>query len=143
MLFYCKKEYRIILVAWISFLLFSCASKNPEPVRINLDNCTYCHQKIKEQRFSCAIVTSDNFTNKFDDIICMLKYSNKNKTRGSYYCGSYCKNGSLYPANQMYYLLIDSRGSTDRNIAAFDSYDSAAVYSSKLDTPILNWESLW
>ena len=46
----------------------------PEEVYINEDSCAFCKMLISDIRFSAQLLSPEQETKKFDDVVCLLNY---------------------------------------------------------------------
>jgi copper chaperone NosL len=135
-----RNNTQISLLILVS-LFTSCSSKEPEPIKLNVDQCSFCKMSIADGRFGSEIVTKKGRVYKFDDILCLSSYVHENTVDADkFYVHDYATENTLIPAETAYYIhggqiLSPMRG----NIAAFASENTATDFMDKLETKSLTW----
>ncbi len=141
-----KNVARNAIVANLFILLFSsCSSDQPDPIRINSDDCDFCRMTISDGRFGAEVVTNKGRVYKFDDFSCLKKFVNEQGNAGikKYYIADYTKDNTLIDATGAWYVHDDELKSPMLgNIAAFSSREDAAEYSKKNDRSVSNWTEM-
>lgn len=60
----------------------ACHSTKPEPVDIeSYDMCAFCRMAVSQSPFAAEIIDSSGAVHKFDDIGCMVHFSEQRKAR--------------------------------------------------------------
>ena len=132
---------------FILLLTFSsCINPKSEPIKLNADKCDNCGMTISDVKFAAELVTNKGRVYKFDDIACMIKYSNENKektTSSEFYVSDYIGTHELIMTKNASYIKEETlKSPMGGNTAAFSNTDSAAVWSKKRNTTVTSWDAL-
>ena len=124
--------------------LFSCNSKEAVPIKINIDQCDFCKMKISDSQFAAEAVTDKGRIYKFDDIRCMISYTNENKLNiFNFYVSSFTKTNTLINTKEAIFLTGDLFSSPMRgNIAAFNSRDDASKFQQETNVAPILWSEI-
>jgi copper chaperone NosL len=131
----------LLLVA----LLSACSHEGPKPIKLNNDLCEFCKMTISDGRFGAELITTKGRTYTFDDLGCMLRYSqeNRNAEVKNYFIHRFDGNNELIPAESAFYLSSDSLNSPmGGNYAAFASEDAAQTFAAKLPGELLRFNDI-
>ncbi len=72
---HCVRSVPVLLSAGLVFLFAGCHREiRPQAIHPE-DNCAYCRMAISQLNFACEIVAPDGTVLKFDDVGCMVKYT--------------------------------------------------------------------
>lgn len=66
------KTAKSLLVIALIVLFFSACNPGPRPIKIGIDNCSFCKMTITDRRFGGEIITKKGKAFKFDDMQCLL-----------------------------------------------------------------------
>lgn len=144
-----RKKKSTINTVVVSFLAVSmlcgCSNGEPEPIKINKDRCDHCEMTISEGRFGGEVITEKGRVYKFDDLFCLLNYTNENYevnyTR--YFIHDYSKNNHLIDAQKANFVVSkELKSPMGGNTAAFESTKEAEKFAEKAKTEVLIWGSL-
>ena len=132
----------------ILFFIFSSCNIKPEPIRIGLDQCSYCTMTVSDNHFGAEIMTKKGRAYKFDDIHCLFEYLNEKSISGkeikAIYLTDYSGMHSLLNSNDVLLLRSNQiRGPMGGNFAAFSSEDSAKKLQEKLPGQLLHWNEIY
>lgn len=88
-------------------ILFSCGSKEAEPIKLAIDGCEFCKMKIADGKFGGEIITTKGRVYKFDDMHCMINYCKENTTTKvqSFYIHDFNQSNVLIPAETAFYII--------------------------------------
>ncbi len=130
----------------LSVILFSCKPE-PEAIRYGTDSCHTCKMTLMDHKFGAELVTSKGKVYKFDDVNCMVDFSNSgylNDESISYTLTiDYSQPGRLIPAENAFYLQSDNiRSPMGSGIAAFETDDARQKYNAELKGNMLNWSEV-
>ena len=79
-----------LLIAGLVMYLTACNSFNPEPIKLNVDNCEHCKMTVADLRFAAELITEKGRVYKFDDIDCLISYKNeKSLNNAAYFIADY------------------------------------------------------
>ena len=134
-----------IAAFFIIFILSSCGSNGPQVILINKDACEFCKMTITDGRFMAQLLTKKGRVYKFDDLSCMLSYSNAlNKTSiENFYVANYEKQNELMEAAKAWYVADSSfKSPMGGNTAAFASKESAVLQAAKYKANSIDWNTL-
>jgi copper chaperone NosL len=136
------KHYFSILVL---FLLFSCGSKEAQPIKINVDNCDFCGMSIADGKYAAEVITEKGRAYKFDDISCMMNYckENSNTKMGAYFVNDFTQDNVLIPAETAFFLSGGAIQSPMRGgIIAFSNEPDAKEMATKLNAEPITWKAI-
>lgn len=138
------EQMKNILILPLFLFIISCGSTEPEPIKVNIDQCEFCKMKISDAHFGSEIITKKGRIYKFDDVRCMVSYVKENKTdAGSFLVNDFSKENELIDATNAYFLSGGSINSPMRgNIVAFLQEAEATVYESKLNAKPVSWDEV-
>jgi parallel beta-helix repeat protein len=107
--------------------------ENPDPIKLNSDNCDNCGMTISNPKFAAVLFTTKGRTYKFDDISCLLDYKNDNKEKAlnaGLYVANFLSDNKLLPVEIAVYIKGDNvKSPMGGNIAAFKDRESANTYA--------------
>jgi copper chaperone NosL len=132
-------------VVGILFLaLCACNSKKAVPIKLNIDQCEFCKMKVSDSKYGGEIITNKGRVYKFDDIECMISYTNENKLDVfNFYVTDFVNNNSLINTNDAHFLASDFFLSPMRgNIAAFSSKEQALKIQKEANATPLLWSEI-
>ncbi|CAM3916412.1 nitrous oxide reductase accessory protein NosL [Flavobacterium cucumis] len=135
-----------IVLLFLSFLMISCGSNEPQPIKLNVDSCEFCKMTISNGKFGAELLTKKGRYYKFDDLSCMLLYAkeNTNVQVQSFFVNDYAKDNTLIPAEQSFYLRGGALNSPMRgNFAAFASDKEQDNFQKQLDAKTLTWQQVF
>jgi copper chaperone NosL len=124
----------------ILLILSGCTGTEPQPVKLNEDQCEYCKMTISNDRFAAELITRKGRVYKFDDYACMHNYISENeKAAGSaLYVSDYLEPRHLIESSSATFIQGGSISSPmGGNMAAFSDADSAKAYGQKKGAKIL------
>ncbi len=136
------KHYFSILIL---FLLFSCGSKEAQPIKLNVDNCDFCGMSIADGKYAAEVITEKGRAYKFDDISCMMKYCKENSDTkmGAYFVNDFAQDNVLIPTNTAFFLSGGAIQSPMRGgIIAFSKEADTKEMAIKLEAEPITWETI-
>ena len=136
------KYYFSILIL---FLLFSCGSKEAQPIKLNVDNCDFCGMSIADGKYAAEVITEKGRAYKFDDISCMMKYCKENSDTkmGAYFVNDFAQDNVLIPTNAAFFLSGGAIQSPMRGgIIAFSKKADAKEMAIKLEAEPITWKAI-
>ncbi len=125
-------------------LLMACGTTEPEPIKLNSDQCGSCKMSIADGRFGAEIITTKGRIYKFDDIICLSSYVQENKMNvAGFYVHDFANENTLIPAETATYLKGGTISSPMRgNIAAFSTTEDAETFKDTLQATTITWSAI-
>lgn len=138
-----SKNKQIALLILVGFFT-SCSSKEPEQIKLNVDQCSFCKMSISDGRFGSEIITKKGRIYKFDDVICLSNYAHENTEEiKGFYVHDYANENTLIPAETAFFIKGGQIYSPMRgNIAAFASEKDATQFMDKLETKSITWNNV-
>lgn len=133
---------------FLSFILVvmlgSCATSEPEPVKINVDNCEYCKMTIADLHFASEFITEKGRVYKFDDLKCMVSYKNENSiSNATYFVSDYSKPENLIKAvNAVFVTGEKVQSPMNGNVAAFSQKADAEKFAQEKQATVADWEQV-
>ncbi len=141
-----KQNIIAIVLPVILFSFFSCGQKNPDPIKLNSDNCDNCGMTISNPKFAAVLFTTKGRTYKFDDISCLLDYKNDNKEKAinaGLFVSNFLSGNQLLPVEIAVYIKGDNvKSPMGGNIAAFNNKENANTYAVNLSAEYVNWDEI-
>ena len=140
-----KQNIQLALFLLLSLTLFSCANDKAIPIKLNADNCDFCGMSIADGKFAAEVITEKGRDYKFDDILCMINYTqeNSNTKIGGYYVNDFAKDNVLIPANTAIFLSGGTIQSPMRGgIIAVSNEVDAKEFGIKLNAKPITWETI-
>ncbi|MBL0331228.1 MAG: nitrous oxide reductase accessory protein NosL [Bacteroidetes bacterium] len=142
-----KKQNTMTMVLPIMLLsFFSCGQKNPDPIKINSDNCDNCGMTISNPQFAAVLFTPKGRTYKFDDISCLIDYKNDNKEKAlnaELFVANFPSDNQLLPVETSVYIKGDNvKSPMGGNVAAFKDRESATTYALELAAEFTDWNTI-
>ncbi|UGS22450.1 nitrous oxide reductase accessory protein NosL [Flavobacterium channae] len=135
-----------IVLLFSSIFIISCVSNEPNPIKLNVDNCDFCKMTISNGKFGAELLTKKGRYYKFDDLSCMLSYAKESKDVQvqSFFVNDYTKDNVLIPAEQTFYLRGGKINSPMRgNFAAFATDKEREDFQKQLNAEMLTWEQVF
>ena len=140
------KQQVVTSLVVLAFIMASCNTSKPEPIKLNSDNCDNCGMTITDPKFATELLTSKGRYYKFDDISCLLNYISDNKDKADKakcFVADYLGNNQLIPVETSIFIQGENINSPmGGNTAAFTNKDSAAKYATKYEAETLTWETI-
>ncbi len=144
-----KKESKLKVVAaliLVSTSLSAC-SVSPQPLKIGVDNCTFCQMTISNPRFGAEILTAKGKVFKYDDISCLVTDMATKKIAEndihSIYSADFCGNHDLIDVKSSFFFKSENlRSPMAGNIAAFSNKDSMNFYMNSLSGEAVAWDDI-
>jgi copper chaperone NosL len=130
----------------ILFILASCGSDTPKPIKLNSDACDFCKMTISNGKFAAELITEKGRYYKFDDVTCMVKYAKSNTVVAykSFYVSDYSKDNTLIPVEQSFFLKGGTISSPMRgNAIALSTKNAATEFQTKLNAELKTWEEIY
>ncbi len=140
-----KKASTAAVLLLSTLLISACGSNGPEPIKFNKDACDFCKMSISEIQFAAEVITTKSRVYKFDDVACMVKYTNANSDVAikNYYVSNYTNGEELIDASTAFFVSHeDLRSPMGGNTAAFGNKEKAGEYASKNKVNIMEWNDL-
>ncbi len=139
---------KILIVLSIIFpvLFIGCgesADAVPPKFMPGQDACDHCFMIINEMKYAAAVTLKNGEEKRFDDIGCMLSYTDENKVNIKYYWVNDFNSDNTIPAEKAFFVRskneITPMGS---GILAFGSKEKAEEYSSKENSSVVKFNDL-
>ncbi|CAM3653679.1 nitrous oxide reductase accessory protein NosL [Flavobacterium gelidilacus] len=126
-------------------LIFSCAKKEAEVIKLNTDGCEFCKMKIADGKFGAELITTKGRIYKFDDIHCMVNYQkeNPNPKIQSFYIHDFNQNNILIPAETAFYVKGGNINSPMHgNTIAVQTNEEAKQMAEKYNASPISWTEI-
>lgn len=140
------KKTSPVLGAVLMFVLMSCNTTQPTPIKLNSDNCDFCKMTISNGKFGAEVITQKGRYYKFDDITCMVRYVKENTqvNYNAFFVNDFTQDNTLIPAETAFYIKGGSIQSPMRgNIAAFTSQNAAEEQRQNLSAEPTSWKQIF
>lgn len=140
----CKKAGIACVSTIVLLLSASCGQAEPQPIKLNVDNCDNCKMTITDIRFASELISSKGRIYKFDDISCLVAYKTTSKLSNSrYFVSDFSVPNKLINVEIAVFIKGDNIASPMRgNIAAFSQVDSAQNNRMRLQANATSWEQI-
>jgi copper chaperone NosL len=138
-----KFPVTVKLAAAVFPLLMSSCSTEPEPFNYGKDNCEDCKMTIMDPKFAAQIVTKKGRTYKFDDLHCLVNYSNQHQEKEfkTILVNAFSTPEKMIDATTAYYVHADGvKSPMNGNLAAFADRITGEMFAASSATPTLTWE---
>jgi copper chaperone NosL len=131
----------------LPYFIYAC-NPSAEPIRYGRDECAFCKMTIIDERFGAEILTVKGKTFKFDDIICMIKFIDREvipaKQIARKLISNYEKKSEFLDAeNIFYYVSDDLHSPMNGNAAAFSSKQLAEAYQNGKPGQVMTWGDVY
>lgn len=138
------KNYTLFLSIALAVMLGACATTEPEPVKLNIDNCEYCKMTIADLRFASELITEKGRVYKFDDLKCMVSYRTENSlSNATYFVSDYNKPENLIKAvNAVFVTSEKVQSPMNGNVAAFSQKADAEKFAQEKQATVADWEQV-
>lgn len=141
------KKFRTRKLPFLAFslLLISCNQQEPVPIKLHKDACDFCKMTIADGRFAAELITDKGKVFKFDDLSCMIRFSNENKKQvyTQKYVNDYTKNNILINAESALFIYSPNVRSPMRgDVAAFALQEDTEKHAKMWNAPIIKWNQL-
>jgi len=139
-----KKAAPAAIVFFSLIVLSSCSSKEPQPLKLNVDGCDFCRMKISDGRFGAELVTAKGRIYKFDDLKCMIDFADQHQGDiKSYYVGNFTGSNELTDATAAWYIRSeDFKSPMGGNTSAFKEKADAENEAATGGRTILQWSEI-
>lgn len=137
-----KPKTATLLFFLVLFSFLSCSNVKAEPIKLNVDNCSFCKMSITDGKFGAEIITQKGRIYKFDDIMCMINYHKENPETKikDFYVLDYTQDNVLIPAETAFFLTGGDIHTPMRgNIAAFSKENEVKEFGIKLNATSMTW----
>jgi len=135
----------ILLVLFVSSMLFGCSEEKPPEIQLGVDKCDMCGMIISEKEYAGIYYSiSEKRWKKFDDIGCLVMEAKKegDVKSGTVYVFDY-ETGELIKADKAYYVLSqDIWTPMNTGIIAFKSKEKAEEIASKSRGKVMTFDEL-
>lgn len=136
-----KSIYFLLLLV----LTISCGTKEPEPIKLNVDGCEYCKMKISDGQFGAELITSKGRVYKFDDMHCMVNYHQENSSVKvqAFYIHDFNQVSVLIPAETAFFVKGGEINSPMRgNIIAVQTEEEAKEKALLFNAKKISWNEI-
>lgn len=141
-----KQKIMTVVLPVMLFSFLSCAQKDPDPIKLNSDNCDNCGMTISNPKFAAVLFTTKGRTYKFDDISCLLDYKNDNKEKAlnaGLYVANFLSDNQILPVEKAVFIKGENvKSPMGGNIAAFENKESANTYAVDLAAEFTDWNAI-
>jgi copper chaperone NosL len=140
-----RKTVMSIFIAGTAISLASC-NTTAEPIKLGVDNCTFCKMTISDARYGAEIVTKKGKTYKFDDAHCVLSYLKKlipaNDVSEVYFVDFDGKHEFVNVKNAIFFKSDDLNTPMGGNVAAVSNRESMQKLSGQFKGAEVSWQEL-
>jgi copper chaperone NosL len=130
------------------FVFISSCSSGPSPIKMGTDTCNFCKMTISDNRFGGEIITNKGKSFKFDDIKCLLSFTQAKDfdktTVKDIYLTDFTGTHSLLKSNDAKLLKSEElKAPMGGTIAAFSNPDTLKIFMEEYHGNILNWQEVY
>lgn len=141
-----KSAHKLQIILSFAFLVFvsACSTKNPEPIKLNIDNCDHCKMTVTDLKFATELITDKGRIYKFDDLKCMVKYNEENSLKNAlYFVPDHNSPENLIRAEKAIYVKGENvRTPMNGFIATFAAQDEASSFATQNGADIITWKEV-
>jgi copper chaperone NosL len=126
-------------------VLFSCGSKEAQPIKLNVDDCAFCKMKVADSKFGAELITDKGRVYIFDDISCMIKYHHENSETKikSYFVHDYNQDNVLIPVETAFFISGGNINSPMRgNIITVSTKEDVGKFAKEFNANPITWEEI-
>lgn len=141
-----KRSGAIVSVIILSVMISSCSTAS-QPLKLGIDNCSYCKMTISNPHFGAEIITQKGKAFKYDDIACMISFMSQKKIKTEdikdIYSTDFCNDHQLINIKNSFFFKSEKlRSPMGGNTASFSNLDSLNVYLKEFNGSAVTWETL-
>lgn len=129
----------------ILILTLSCGTNEPQPIKLNVDDCDFCKMKISDGKFGAELITVKGRIYKFDDMHCMVNYHKENasvEVQG-FYIHDFNQSNVLIPAETAFYAKGgDINSPMHGNIIAVKTQAEAQTKATNFKANLTSWSEI-
>lgn len=128
------------------FTIVSCGTKEPQPIKLNVDSCDSCKMTIANAQYAAELITDKGRIYKFDDLSCMIHYIKENGglPNARLFVNDYPTANKFIAFEQAFFLKGGSiHGPMGGKVIGFGSSAEAQNYQPKLQAEAVNWSTLY
>jgi copper chaperone NosL len=142
-----KKSKLYTVITLLGIVGVQACNNGPVPIKYGADACAFCKMTITDIRFGCEIETVKGKVFKFDDISCLLAFSNSDKVKGQEiacrYLIDFIKPRHFIKSEEAFILRSDRlRTPMNSELAAFSSKVEAEDHQKKYPGEMLRWQDI-
>jgi copper chaperone NosL len=136
------------IAAMLAMAVFmACTSSEPEAIAYGKDGCHDCKMTLVDQTFGTELITKKGKVFKFDDLNCLLNFTNRadfDKTSiRQIYVVDYAQPAKLIKADQAFFLKSDKiRSPMGSGIAAFEQKEACLKAQQSLGGVCQTWQNV-
>lgn len=137
---------KLVFALVVLFTILSCGTKEPQPIKLNVDSCDFCKMTIANAQYATQLITDKGRVYKFDDLSCMIHYTKENSTltHAKLFINDYLTHNKFIAVEQAFFLKGGSiHGPMGGKVVGFGSKADAQNYQSKLQAGAINWSTLY
>ena len=126
-------------------IIFSCGTKEVEPIKLNADACDFCKMTIADGKFGAELITEKGRVYKFDDMHCMINYSKDNTSTKvkNFYIHDFNQDNVLISAESAFYVKGgDINSPMHGNIIAVQTKEEADKMATKYNATPISWQEI-
>jgi len=135
-----------VLIIGLTTTMTSC-SVSPQPLKLGVDNCTFCQMTVSNVRFGAEILTKKGKALKYDDISCMvsdMKQKNIPESEiNTIYSVDFCGDHQLIDVKTSYFFMSENlKSPMGGNVASFSNKDSMNYYLGTFAGEVVAWNDI-
>lgn len=144
MMNYITKFFTGVLIVFSIVGIISCGNVQPEPVKLNADNCQHCKMTIADLKFAAELITDKGRIYKFDDLKCMQMYQSENALNNAqFFVADYSKPENFVKVEDAFFVSGgDVLSPMNGNVAAFSSKADAEKFAVEKNAKQLSWKEV-
>lgn len=123
---------------------FACSTSQPEPIKLNVDQCDHCKMTVADLRFTSELITDKGRVYKFDDIACLLAYKKGNaEQQEKIFVADYNQPDDFLDAvNAIYVKGENIQSPMNGMVAAFADENAAKKFAGEKNANIVRWDEV-
>jgi copper chaperone NosL len=127
--------------------LVACGNRPLRPIDVDAtDMCARCRMAISQSRYAAELIDRDGDVRKFDDIGCMVRYTQDNHLdprQQNYFVMDYGSRHWLEAARAFYVRSEAIPSPMSGGIVAFPDRSQASQFARGIDGALMTFEELW
>lgn len=136
-----KQIQNLLLGVAVLLLFVSCNTTEPEPVKLNVDNCEHCKMTIADLKFAAELITDKGRIYKFDDLSCLLSYKkDQSLVNTKEFVADYNNPKDFVNAEEAFFVSGEKvQSPMNGNVAGFAKKEDAEKFASEKGATVTGW----
>jgi copper chaperone NosL len=140
-----KKISYYFIAIFLTLILITSCSMEPEPIRYGHDQCSFCKMNIVVKSHSAQLVTPKGRQMKYDAVECLIWNVNQSPELkgGILLVADFYAPGTMLPAEQSFYIISPTvKSPMGANLSAVKDHEAAKKFVEEYDGEIFVWNEI-